>query len=107
MAKYGLLVDYNKCDGCGKCVEACIQAHGSTPENSGLKISVSGPFTFPSGKVETYYIATPTDYCDKCAGREGCVCEKACPAGCITYGEVQQLGEKMTQRKMALFTIRN
>jgi len=100
MARLGLLTAYTACDNCGKCVEACRLAHGSAPEQSGLKLSVSGPFALPSGRVETYYIATPTAFCDGCGK-----CAQACPGQCIAVGEISALGAQMTARKMALFTL--
>ena len=107
MERKAMLTSYAKCDGCGKCVEACIRAHGCAPEQSGVKLSVSGPFTFPSGKVETYYVATPTDFCDQCVGNAGgAACAAVCPFGCIEVGDVSALGEKLTEKKMALFTLR-
>lgn len=105
MNKYGLLSAYGKCDGCGKCIEACCQAHGFMPEQSGVKISISGPFTFPSGRTETYYIATPTDFCDRCREKDTPDCTQACPHNCIILGKIEDLGVNMTERKMALFTI--
>ncbi len=105
MNKYGLLSVYSKCDGCGKCIDSCCRTHGFTPEQSGLKISISGPFTFHSGKIETYYIAAPTDFCDRCKERDIPACAQVCPHNCIIFGKVEELGENMTEKKMALFTI--
>lgn len=105
MVKNGLLVAYGNCDGCQACVAACRRAHGSGAEQSGLKLSVAGPYRFPSGREETYFVATPTDYCDQCAGdRPACV--RGCSKGCLTYGEIGQLGVRMNEKKMALFTLR-
>lgn len=109
MDTYGLLVSYSKCNSCLKCVDACCQAHSYTPEQSGLKLSIAGPFQFPSGASETYYVATPTDYCDHCAacGSDGTLpaCVHACSAGCISYGTTAQLGPLVTEKRMALFTL--
>ena len=107
MGKKGLLVNYSNCDGCGKCVAACLASHGYAPENSGLKISVSGPFQFPSGRTEAYSIATPTDFCDLCADKDSPACTAACPRACLTVGDIDALGERMTEKKMALFTLRD
>ena len=107
MDSYALLISYAECDGCQKCVTACRRAH--TTLQSGLKMSSAGPFQFPSGRTEQYYVATPTDSCDRCvlydAETDLPVCVQACPSGCIRFGSVAQLSTQMTHRKMALFTL--
>ncbi len=105
MSKYGLLISYGDCSGCGACLTACQAAHGSTPEQSGLKQSISGPFQLPAGKVETWYIPTPTAFCDRCAGKDSPACACACPFGCIAIGEIPALGKQLTKKRMALFSI--
>ena len=105
MALYGLLIDYYYCSGCRSCELACQAAHGAPPEQSGLKLSVSGPFRFPSGRAETYHIPTPTAFCDRCAGSDAPACVGACPFDCIAFGELQALGKRMAEKKMALFTL--
>ena len=103
--RYGLLVSYLACSGCRKCVEACSLAHHDARGKSGLKISAAGPYRFPSGKTVTYFVAAPTDSCDGCALADVPACVSACPAGCLSCGEVKRLGTQMTGRNMALFTL--
>lgn len=105
MSKYGFLSSYGDCTGCEACLTACRAAHRTPPEQSGLKLSVSGPFSLPSGRTETYHIPTPTAFCDRCAGSDAPACAGACPHGCIAVGELRALGEQMTEKKMALFTL--
>lgn len=100
------LIDYGSCDGCRKCVEVCCREHARPPEQSGLILSTAGPYQFPSGKEETYFIPTPTDYCDTCEAIGAQVCTKICPRNSIAFGDAQILGETMTKKKMALFVVR-
>ena len=105
MNKYGMLISYENCSGCGACLAACQAAHDSKPEQSGLKLSVSGPFRFPSGKTETWHFPTPTAFCDRCVGKDAPVCVYACPFSCITIGEIPALRKQLTKKGMALFTL--
>jgi len=110
MDKYGLMISYNRCDCCQKCEAACRQAHGYPVQQSGILVKKVGPLGFASGKMHINYIATPTDFCDHCGGRleagQGAACAGACPNECIAFGEIQELGKKMTERNMVLFSLR-
>lgn len=105
MGTYGMLVAYGQCGGCQACVDACRQAHHFSLKESGLMLSTTEPFQFPSGRTETYFVATPTAFCNGCGVEETPACAAACPAGCISIGELQHLGLQMAEKKMALFTL--
>lgn len=107
MIRKALLVDYNLCDGCRLCVEFCCRVHDSLKGNSGIVLSQAGPYRFPSGKEETYYIITPTDFCDGCVNVGDPVCVAACPNQCLEFGDVLTLGGKLNGKKKALFSLSN
>lgn len=50
----------------------------------------------------------PTDRCDHCALRQGDgklpSCAQHCQAGCIYYGTLEELGEKIDRLKVAIFS---
>lgn len=83
MNNKAFLVDYNLCDGCRLCEEGCCREHNWSEEQSGVLLSVAGPYVFPSGKTETYFVAVPTDFCDCCEMSCAPACAAACPKGCI------------------------
>lgn len=107
MKKTALLVDYSMCDGCQRCVKACCREHGWKEAQSGIVLSHVGPYRFPSGKEEAYYIAAPTDFCDCCEEGNGPACVSACPKRCLEIGDLQDLGKRLTGKKMAMFTLIN
>ena len=107
MIRKALLVDYNLCDGCRLCVESCCREHDNLKGNSGIVLSQAGPYRFPSGKEETYYVITPTDFCDGCVKVGNPVCVSACPNQCLEFGDVLTLGGKLTGKKKALFVLSN
>ena len=107
MKSKALLVEYNLCDGCRLCVESCCREHDNLKGNSGIVLSQTGPYRFPSGKEEIYYIITPTDFCDGCVNMENPACVSVCPNQCLEIGDALTLGRKLTGKKKALFVLSN
>lgn len=109
MALYGLLIDYNYCCGCRACEIACQQEHGYAPGKQGLKLSTIGPTQLPNGKWQFDNLPVHTPFCNHCAPRiakgKRPACAHHCQSGCIAFGEVKDLTEKMTSEKMVLYTL--
>ncbi len=71
--QYGFWIDTEKCDGCGKCVEACAESNGFT-EEEGSNRTVKELFNrFGDGR----FISTSCMHCSVPS------CEQVCPAGAI------------------------
>ena len=109
MALYGLLIDYDYCSGCRTCEMACQQEHGYDPSKQGLTLTAIGPTPLPGGKWQLDNLPLHTPYCNHCAARiakgKRPACVHHCQAGCITFGEVEDLVKKMTREKMVLYTL--
>lgn len=104
----GLLVDYKKCTGCGKCVAACEASHSGFSTIAGIKISVSGPFKIGKDREITYYIPSPTELCDGCNRNNESMtpeCVKICEYKCLTYDDMDNLKDKLNQKTMAVFSL--
>lgn len=111
----GLLIDYKWCVGCHTCEIACQQAHEGYPPTKigeqgkfGIKILEIGPHDLGNNKFQYEFIPVPTSLCDECAERtaKGKIptCAKHCETGCITYGPIDELAQKMDSGHMALFS---
>ena len=105
---YGLLIDYNYCTGCHTCEVACQKEHGLTPEQFGIEIKQIGPDRITRRTWQYDFVPVPTDRCDLCVERTGKgklpSCVKHCQAGCMSYGEVNDLAQKIDGDHFALFS---
>lgn len=106
---YGLMIDYEYCSGCHTCEVACQQEHGFEATKLGIEIKTMGPTPLGTGKWQYDNIPTPTAFCNHCAQRvakgKTPSCVQHCQAGCMEFGDIKQLAEKMTREKMVLFTL--
>jgi Fe-S-cluster-containing dehydrogenase component len=97
MAKKGLLINYDYCTGCHTCEVACKQEHAFPPGLAGIVVKDCTRQTV--GKVQVDFLPFPTDLCDLCVQRtragERPACVKHCMAGCMTFGDVRELAQKM------------
>ena len=113
-SNYGLLIDYKYCDNCGSCVVACQEEKGLAADQYGIKVFEKGPWKKDDATMEDGwdwdYIPVPTDRCDRCARRQAAgkapSCVQHCQAGCLYYGTLEELAEKMDlgKKKLALFS---
>jgi Fe-S-cluster-containing dehydrogenase component len=105
-AKKGLLINYEYCTGCHTCEVACKQEHGYPAGTWGIMVK---DFTRQNpDKVQVDFLPFPTDLCDLCAARtrqgEKPACVKHCMAGCMSYGELEELaGQMATMPRSALY----
>ena len=73
-----VLIDKDRCIGCMECMEACP----------------FGAMQFDDGRE----IAVKCDLCvDRLADNEAPACSKACPTGCIIWGDTKHLSEHLTK----------
>ncbi len=113
MAK-GILVDYEWCSGCHTCEMACTVelSHTDYPENHcGVKIHHEGLFQISEDKWNDIYMPIFNDLCDVCVqrlenGEPEPSCVKHCQAHCLTYGEVEDLAKKLSEKaKQTLYCL--
>ncbi|MCL5736455.1 MAG: oxidoreductase [Actinobacteria bacterium] len=92
-SKMGLLIHYEYCTGCHACEVACKQEHGYPAGAWGIMLQDCTRQSLD--KVQVDFLPFPTDLCDLCARRtaagEKPACVKHCMAGCMTYGELEDL----------------
>lgn len=107
---YGLLINYQYCTGCHTCEIACQQEHGFEPTKLGIELKTIGPTPLDSRKWQYDFIPTPTDFCNHCESRinkgQAPSCVKHCQAGCMEFGDIENLTPKMSQSKMVLFSLK-
>ena len=109
MRKY-LAVDYEFCTGCHTCEIACQQEHGLAPDRFGIRLTQIGPDQLDERRWQYEFVPVPTDRCDRCAHRQAAgkapSCVQHCQAGCLYYGTLEELAEKMDlgKKKLALFS---
>jgi anaerobic dimethyl sulfoxide reductase subunit B (iron-sulfur subunit) len=103
-----LLIDYEFCTGCHTCEIACQQELSLPPDKFGIKISEIGPVQISERVWVLNYVPVPTDRCNRCAPRvakgKKPSCVQHCQAGCMYYGNVDDLAKMMDHHRMALFT---
>ncbi|WP_139653023.1 4Fe-4S binding protein [Raoultibacter phocaeensis] len=107
MRKY-LAIDYDYCTGCHTCEIACQQEHGLDPDHFGIKLTQIGPDKITDRRWQYEFVPVPTERCDHCALRQmdGKLpsCVQHCQAGCIYYGTLEELGDKIDKLKVAIFS---
>lgn len=103
-----ILVDYEYCTGCHTCEVACQQEHGLEAEQFGIKLTQIGPDQITDRKWQYEFVPIPTERCDKCASRLAAgkepSCVQHCQAGCLKLRTLEELGELINKKKVALFT---
>lgn len=107
MRKY-LAIDYEYCTGCHTCEIACQQEHDFAPDQYGIELTQIGPDQITERYWQYEFVPVPTERCDKCSYRQTFgkppSCVQHCQAGCIYYGTLEELGEKIDKRKVAIFS---
>lgn len=92
MAKFGLLINYEYCIGCGSCEIACKMEHNRPADEWGVRVQKARPGC-SDGKI--YYFPVPTDHCNLCGRRRAKglepSCVKHCLAGVMMFGKVDEL----------------
>ena len=104
----GLLIDYNYCTGCHTCEVACQMENQLPPDKYGIELKQIGPDQIDDRTWQYDFFPVPTDRCNLCAGRvaKGKLpsCVKHCQAGCMHYGDIEDLAAQITGSKFALFS---
>lgn len=110
MPEYGLLIEYDYCNGCYCCEVACKQELNLPAGQCGIRVVQQGP-EIMDGKLNTYWFPLPTDNCNLCEHRvrDGQrvkpSCAKHCPAGCIMWGKVDDLAKQMKKRPKTMLWV--
>lgn len=108
-SRYGLLINYEYCDGCHACEVACKKT-SNKPEQDALGITVTkyGPREKSDGKWELNWIPAITEACNFCAERTATgrkpSCVQHCQSSIIKFGPVEELAKEMDAPKMVLYT---
>lgn len=111
MNKYGLLINYDYCDGCHACEVACKKEHDLPKGQFGIKVDEYGPTRTVAGSWDYTFVPFLTNTCDLCADRTAMgklpTCAHHCPCQVIEYGEIAELLEKQAAigSRCALYTI--
>lgn len=107
MRKY-LAIDYEYCSGCHTCEIACQQEHGFMPDQYGIELKQIGPDQITDRHWQFEFVPVPTERCDKCSHRQSFgkvpTCVQHCQAGCIYFGTLEELGERIDKKKVAIFS---
>mgnify|MGYP003101991013 FL=1 len=103
-----LAVDYSLCTGCHTCEVACQQEKGLDAETFGIKLTQIGPDQISDRHWQYEFVPVPTERCDRCASRlakdKMPMCVQHCQTACIKVGTLEELGDLVNQRKVAIFT---
>jgi Fe-S-cluster-containing dehydrogenase component len=100
MARNGLLIQYEYCNGCHTCEVACKQEHNLAVGEFGIKLNEV--ISKNKGRLRIDYIPFPTQVCNLCAGRtakgELPSCVKHCATACMQYGPLSKLAKEMEKK---------
>ncbi len=111
MTQYGLLIDYDYCDGCHACEVACKVDHGFQEGFDGIQLFQIGPRELSPDHWEYTYIPAPTELCDLCAERVAAgklpTCVHHCQSLAIEYGTVEELAARVNKPKMVIFSVKD
>jgi len=111
MSVHSLLVDYEYCTGCHACEVACKQEHHiPAGKSAGIRV-IELVLELPRGKLEIINFPLLNQLCFFCTPRinKGLlpVCVKHCMAGCLEFGPLEELANKVPEkRKAVLYTMR-
>ena len=106
-----LLIDVNYCTGCHTCEVACQNEHGFEPDRLGIEVRQVGPFVLNEEETRYQYdfFPYPTAFCDGCGRRvakgKRPSCVQHCQAGCMQYGDVEELAPAIKGHKQLLITL--
>lgn len=107
MSQYGLLIDYDFCDGCHACEVACKVEHGFPQSYGGIQVFQIGPREIAPDKWEYTCIPVPTDLCDLCAERVSAgkmpTCVHHCQSLVIEHGTIEDLSKRINKPKVVLY----
>jgi Fe-S-cluster-containing dehydrogenase component len=108
--QFGLLIDYEYCTGCYACQVACAQENKWPAGMGGIRVQEIVQ-ALPHDKHYLTYLPFPTELCILCKPRtkKGLdpACVKHCMAGCMTFGSIDDLAEKMKEKpRMVLWVPR-
>jgi Fe-S-cluster-containing dehydrogenase component len=99
--RYGLLIDYEYCTGCYTCQVACAQEYNWPAGMGGMRV-IEMVQQLPKDKVYLAYLPFPTELCILCKPRtkKGLepACVKHCMAGCMAFGPIEALAQKMAEK---------
>ena len=109
MTTYGLLIDYEYCTHCGSCEVSCKEEHNYPVGKGGIKVLGDGPWEIEEGMWNWNWYPLPTDLCDLCVERTGKgrepICVHHCLANIITYGPVEELAKKLSEKPKQLLIV--
>ena len=110
-SKFGLLINYDYCDGCHACEVACKKELVLPEGQFGIKVDKYGPTKNVAGEWDYTFIPFLTKSCDLCAERTSMgklpTCAHHCPCQVIEYGALDELVGKQAEigSRCALYTI--
>ena len=109
MSIYAMLIDYEYCTGCKSCEISCNQEYKRPAGQLGGVEVKETIHTLSSGRMWITNMPNFTKACIFCAGRvkQGLepACVKHCMANVLTFGKIEDLIEKIPdKRKSVLWT---
>lgn len=109
MTTYGLLIDYEYCTNCGSCQVTCQEEHDYPVGKTGIKVLTDGPWKIDDEHYNFNHWPVVTDLCDLCAERTGRgrepMCVHHCLANIISYGSIEDLSKKLTDKPKQLLVV--
>lgn len=110
MPTYGILVNYEYCDGCQSCEVSCKNEKMLDKDPLGVKVLQHGPYQLDEKTWEWDYFPVFTKKCDLCAERvkrgEKPACVLHCLSQCLTYGPVEELAKTMSEKGKYMYIFR-
>ena len=103
-----LMIDYRYCTGCHTCEIACQQEHGYPAQTLGIVVNTIGPKEIEPRVWQFDNIPVITAYCDfceeRCAGGKQPSCVQHCQAGCMDFGELEEIAKVSNHEKAVIYT---
>ena len=106
MTTYGMLIDYEYCTGCKTCEVACRQEYQRQADKlNGVEV-LEFIHRLPSGKLFITNMPHFTKACIFCSSLvkngEQPACVHHCMAGVLTFGKIDELKEKIPEKRKAI-----